>query len=225
MYNLTIMKTRISASILNADFCFLNDQILEVEKAGVEQLHIDIMDGHFVPNISVGPFIIQSCQKASSLPLDTHLMVENPDNYIESCATFGSTGISVHIENNPNIHRTLQLINSYKVKTGIVINPGTPIESIKSVLDLIDLILVMTVNPGFGGQAFIQSQLSKITAIKEMIKSMDKKPIIEVDGGINTQTLPLAYQAGADLFVVGAAIFSNPRGITLSIKELNEALK
>jgi ribulose-phosphate 3-epimerase len=131
----------------------------------------------------------------------------------------------VHIENNPNIHRTLQIISSYKVKTGIVLNPGTPIESIKSVLDSIDLILVMTVNPGFGGQIFIQSQLSKITAIKEIIKPFDRKPIIAVDGGINAQTLPLAYQAGADLFVIGAAIFSNPSGITASIKELNEVLK
>ena len=219
------MNIRISASILNADFCFLNDQISEVEKAGVEQLHIDIMDGHFVPNISVGPFIIQTCRKASSLPLDTHLMVENPDKYIESCANFGSNCISVHIENNPNIHRTIQLIKSFKVKTGIVLNPGTHIESIKSVMDSIDLILVMTVNPGFGGQTFIQSQLSKISAIKNMIQQMDKKPIIEVDGGINAQTLQLANQAGADLFVIGSAIFSNPKGISASIMELNKALK
>jgi ribulose-phosphate 3-epimerase len=219
------MNTRISASILNADFCFLKDQISEVEKAGVEQLHIDIMDGHFVPNISVGPFIVQTCRKASSLPLDTHLMVENPDIYIEPCANFGSSCISVHIENNPNIHRTLQLIKSFKVKTGIVLNPGTPIESIKSIMDSIDLILVMTVNPGYGGQTFIQSQLSKISAIKNMIQQMAKKPIIEVDGGINTQTLPLTYQAGAELFVIGSAIFSNPKGIAASIKDLNEVLK
>jgi ribulose-phosphate 3-epimerase len=219
------MKIRISASILNADFSFLKDQIVEVEKAGVEQLHLDIMDGHFVPNISVGPFIVQTCKKISSLPLDTHLMVENPDKYIEECVKFGSTGISVHIENNSNIHRTLQIIKSFNAKAGIVLNPGTPIESIKSILDLVDLILIMTVNPGFGGQSFIPSQLVKITATKNLIKNMNKKPIIEVDGGINSQTLPLAYQAGADLFVVGTAIFSNPKGITASINEINKSLK
>ena len=219
------MKIRISASILNADFCFLKDQITEVENAGVEQLHLDIMDGHFVPNISVGPFIVQTCRRISSLPLDTHLMVENPDNYIEDCVKFGSTGISVHIENNPNIHRTLQLINSFNVKAGIVLNPGTPIECIKSILDLVDLILIMTVNPGFGGQSFIQSQLPKITAAKEMIKNINKKSIVEVDGGINSHTLPLAHQAGADLFVIGSAIYSNPNGIAASINELNRSLK
>ncbi len=218
------MKPRISASILNADFSFLKGQIKEVEKAGVEQLHLDIMDGHFVPNISVGPFIVETCRSISSLPLDTHLMVENPDNYIEECVKFGSTGISVHIENNHNIHRTLQRIRGFNVITGIVLNPGTPIESIESVLDLVDLILLMTVNPGFGGQSFIQSQLSKIKTAKEMINHLKKKPIIEVDGGINPQTLPLAYQAGADLFVIGSSIFSNPNGISASIIELNESL-
>jgi len=219
------MKTRISASILNSDFIHLKDQIIEVEKAGVEQLHLDIMDGHFVPNISVGPFIIQTCRQITSLPLDTHLMVENPDQYIEECVNNGSTGISVHIENNPNIHRTLQQIRSYKVKTGIVLNPGTPIESIRSVLDLVDLILIMTVNPGFGGQSFINSQLIKIMAAKEMIKNLELKPIIEVDGGINSHSLPLASQAGADLFVIGTAIFSNSNGISAAINELDMSLK
>jgi len=219
------MKIRISASILNANFGFLKDQIIEVEKAGVEQLHLDIMDGHFVPNISVGPFIIQTCRQITSLPLDTHLMVENPDQYIEDCVKNGSTGISVHIENNPNIHRTLQRIRSFNIRAGIVLNPGTSVESIRSILDLVDLILIMTVNPGFGGQSFIESQLNKIMAAREMIGGLKIKPIIEVDGGINLQTLPLAYQAGADLFVIGSAIFSNTKGISGSIDELNEALK
>jgi ribulose-phosphate 3-epimerase len=219
------MGIRISASILNADFCFLKDQINEVEKAGVEQLHLDIMDGHFVPNISIGPFIVQTCRRISSLPLDTHLMVENPENYIEECVKFGSTGISVHIENNPNIHRTLQLINCFNIKAGIVINPGTPIESISSVLDLVDLILIMTVNPGFGGQSFILSQLPKIAAAKAIINNINKNIIVEVDGGINNLTLPLAHQAGADLFVIGSAIYSNPNGVTASINELNSSLK
>jgi len=216
-------KIKISASILNADFGNLERQIKELENAGVEQLHLDIMDGHFVPNISLGPFIIQTCRKITSLPLDTHLMVENPDQYIDDCVNHGSTGISVHIEGNPNIHRTLQRIKDHNVRTGIVLNPGTPVESIQAILELVDLILVMTVNPGFGGQSFIYSQLQKIKAVKGLIK--DKNIIIEVDGGINTQTLPLVHQAGADLFVIGSAIFSNNRGIKDSIAELISTIK
>jgi ribulose-phosphate 3-epimerase len=218
-------KLKFSVSILNADFGNLEKQIKEMEVAGIEQLHLDIMDGHFVPNISVGPFIVQTCRKISNLPLDTHLMVENPDQYIDECVAYGSTGISVHIEGNPNIHRTLQKIKNHKVRTGIALNPGTPVESIYSILDMVDLILVMTVNPGYGGQSFIMSQLAKIKTVRDLIKNQNRSTFIEVDGGINFQTLPLAYQAGANLFVVGSAIFSNSIGITGSIAELNSSLK
>ena len=216
-------KINISASILNADFGNLEKQIGEIEEAGIAQLHLDIMDGHFVPNISVGPFMVQTCRKICSLPLDTHLMVENPDQYIDECAAYGSTGISVHIEGNLNIHRTLQKIKILKLRTGIVINPGTPLESIYSVLDLVDLILIMTVNPGYGGQSFIESQLRKITAASQLVAG--KNIIIEVDGGINTQTLPLVHRAGANLIVVGSAIFTNPRGIKQSILDLQSCIK
>ncbi len=216
-------KINISASILNADFGNLESQIRELEESEVAQLHLDIMDGHFVPNISVGPIMVQTCRKICSLPLDTHLMVENPDQYIDECAAYGSTGISVHIEGNPNIHRTLQKIKKLNLRTGIVINPGTPLESIHSVLDLVDLILIMTVNPGYGGQSFIESQLPKITEASQLVAG--KNIIIEVDGGINTQTLPLVHQAGASLFVVGSAIFTDPRGIMQSILDLLACIK
>jgi ribulose-phosphate 3-epimerase len=216
-------KIKISASILNADFGNLKKQIVELEEVGVEQLHLDIMDGHFVPNISVGPFIIQTCRKISSLPLDTHLMVEDPDQYIDECASYGSTGISVHIEGNPHIHRTLQKIRNLNLRAGIVINPGTPLDSIFSVLDMVDLILIMTVNPGYGGQSFIMSQLTKIQAAFHLVEG--RNIIVEVDGGINSQTLPLVHQAGATLFVVGSAIFTDPRGIKQSIIDLQSFLK
>lgn len=213
----------IAASILNADFGNLKSQIRELEEVGVRQLHLDIMDGHFVPNISVGPFIVQTCRNFCSLSLDVHLMVESPDQFIDECAAYGSTGISVHIEGNPNIHRTLQKIKNLDLRAGIVINPGTPLESIYSVLDLVDLILIMTVNPGYGGQAFIKSQLPKIKAASRLISG--KNIIIEVDGGINSQTLPLVQAAGANLFVVGSAIFTHPRGIKESILEMQKSFK
>lgn len=216
-------NVRISASILNADFGDLKNQIRTLEAAGVEQIHLDIMDGHFVPNISVGPFIIQTCRKITDLPLDTHLMIENPDQYIDECVSNGTDGISVHIEGNPNIHRTLQRIKDQKIRTGIVLNPGTPVESIYSVLDMVDLILIMTVNPGFGGQTFINSQLSKIKAIKKIVGN--KNIIIEVDGGINSETLPLAHQAGANLFVIGSAIFTHPNGIKQAVLDLVSSIK
>jgi ribulose-phosphate 3-epimerase len=219
------MNPRISASILNADFSCLKKQIEEAEKAGIEWIHLDVMDGHFVPNISVGPFIVETCRKITKLPLDIHLMIENPDKYIEQFAMAGSTYISVHIENNPNIHRTLQRIRELNCKPSIVINPGTPVSCINSVFEMVEMILVMTVNPGFGGQSFIANQVDKIKEIKKMINSLEKKPLIEVDGGITAKTLPLVYNAGADIFVIGSAIFSNSLGIAKSIAEINGSIK
>jgi len=220
-----VVSPIISASILNADFSCLRDQIQEVENAGVDWLHLDIMDGNFVPNISMGPFIVETCKKISSLPLDTHLMIANPDKYIEQFAQAGSSMISVHIENNPQINQMLNKIRNLNCKAGIVLNPGTPAERIRSVIDLVDLILVMTVNPGFGGQTFIQNQLKKILKIKQMIEKIDNKPVLEVDGGLSTQTLPNAYHSGANVFVIGSAIFSNKNGIYKSVEELRSCLK
>lgn len=218
------MKPKISASILNADFSFLGNQIAEAVKAGIDWVHLDIMDGHFVPNISFGPFIVETCRKLTTLPLDIHLMIDNPDKYLSIFAKAGSTYISVHIENNPNIHRTLQTIRELRCKPGIAINPGTPASAINSVLNLVDLILVMTVNPGFGSQVFLEDQIEKITQISKMISSSNNKPILEVDGGLSSKTIPIAQRAGAEMFVIGSSIFSDKDGIQKAIEEIHNCL-
>jgi ribulose-phosphate 3-epimerase len=214
------MKTMISASILNADFARLEEQIKAAEKAGVDWIHLDIMDGHFVPNISFGPHIASVCRKITSLPLDTHLMISNPDQFIDAFADSGSDYISVHIENNAHIHRTLQNIHKKGKNAGIVVNPGTPIQAIYPVLDMVKYVLIMTVNPGFGGQSFIESTLPKITELSNKIKQEKLDISIEVDGGINAENLPMVKKAGANIFVVGSYIFKNPLGIDEAVKKL-----
>jgi len=219
------MKPIISASILNADFTCLKQQIAESENAGISWIHLDVMDGHFVPNITIGPFVVEACKKVTNLPLDVHLMIENPEQFVERFAQAGSNYLSVHIENNPHINRLLNNIRELGCKPGIVLNPGTPANSISSILHLVDLILVMTVNPGFGGQTFLFDQLEKIKQVKQMTRNLPASPLIQVDGGITAQTLPLAAEAGADVFVVGSAIFTNPAGIKKGVSDLISSLK
>ena len=219
------MKIKIAASILNADFTHLYDQIKQAESAGIQWIHLDIMDGHFVPNISMGPSVASACRKITNLPIDAHLMIENPGKFINQFANNGANNISIHIENNPHVHLTLQKIHEAGCKSGIVLNPGTPPENISSILNIIDLVLIMTVDPGFGGQKFLTDMLPKIRKVRTMISNA-KLPIhIQVDGGITPTTLPLAYEAGADVFVAGSWIFKNPKGIKKAVEELLESVK
>lgn len=199
---------KIAPSILAADFSKLAEEVKEAEAAGADMIHIDVMDGHFVPNISMGPFIVEAVRKVTSLPLDVHLMIENPDRYIEQFIDAGADYITIHMEASPHIHRTVQEIRRLGAKPGVVINPGTPASSISSIIDYVDMVLVMTVNPGFGGQSFIPGVLPKIREIKQMIIGKELDIDIEVDGGINSETLKLCKDAGANIFVAGSAIFS-----------------
>jgi ribulose-phosphate 3-epimerase len=210
----------ISASILSADFTRLGEQIHEAEQAGVDWIHVDVMDGHFVPNLTMGPFIVEACRRATKLPLDIHLMIESPENLLEAFAHAGATNLTVHVETCPNIHRTLQCIREYGCKAGIVLNPGTPMSLIEPVLHMVDLVLVLSVNPGYSGQEFIPEVLPKVSNIRQALEKINPAAHLEMDGGLNDDTLPLAIQAGANVFVAAHAIFDYPGGIAAGIKQL-----
>jgi ribulose-phosphate 3-epimerase len=213
----------ISASILSADFSRLGEQIHTAEEAGVDWIHIDVMDGHFVPNITMGPFIVEACRKITRLPLDVHLMIENPERYVEAFALAGATRLSVHIEDNSNVYRTLEYVRHLGCQPGIVLNPGTCASSIASVVELIDLVLVMTVNPGYSGQEFIPSQAQKVAEVKQILTEQKSVASIQVDGGITEKTIHLPYRAGARVFVAATSIFKHPDGITAGISSLRKA--
>ena len=200
----------IAPSILSADGGRLAGEIQAVEKAGADWIHVDVMDGQFVPNITMGPAIISSLRKATDLPFDVHLMIRNPENFVQAFADAGADYITVHVEAATHLHRTLDLIRKAGRKTGVSLNPATPLCSVEEVLPEIDLLLVMSVNPGFGGQKFIQSSLAKIKKASEMIASLTKKPLLEVDGGVNLENIAAIAGAGADVLVAGAAVFSTP---------------
>jgi ribulose-phosphate 3-epimerase len=198
---------RIAPSILAADFSRLGEEVAAVTEMGADLIHLDVMDGHFVPNISFGPDIIAAIRKYSNLPFDVHLMVEPVDGYIEAFVAAGSDILTVHAEAGPHIHGTLQKIRASGIKAGVALNPGTPIESLDYLWDQLDLILVMTVNPGFGGQSFIKSQLSKISAIREKINQLGYPVSLSVDGGVNKESGRQAIEAGADILVAGSSVF------------------
>ena len=219
------MDPVIAASILNADFSNLGKSIREAEDAGVNWIHLDVMDGHFVPNISIGPGVAESVKKITRLPIDVHLMITNPDQFIESFFNAGAKHISVHIEGNPHIHKTLSSIRALGANPGIVLNPGTPVGSISEIIHLVDLVLVMGVNPGFGGQKFIPSTVKRIQQIANLVKDIGKPIRIQVDGGINSLTAKSAVDAGADTFVAGTYIFNNPAGIIEAVKELKMVIQ
>ncbi len=199
---------KIAPSILSADFANLGKDILDVEQGGADYIHIDVMDGHFVPNITIGPLIVEAVRPITKLPLDVHLMIENPDAYIVDFARAGADIISVHVEACRHLHRTIQHIKSQGVKAGVVINPATPVESIIPILNDVDLVLLMTVNPGFGGQAFIQDVLPKIKQLASLVKERGLSIDIEVDGGVNPETAKLCVKAGANVLVAGSAIYN-----------------
>lgn len=197
----------IAPSILSADFSCLGQEVSAVEKAGADWIHVDVMDGHFVPNITMGPMVTQAVRRSTSLPVDVHLMIENPDRYIADFAKAGANYISVQVEACPHLHRTLHLIKENGAKAGAVLNPATPLSTITYVLEDMDFVLIMSVNPGFGGQKFIPSALDKIEQVRALIDESGSDILIQVDGGVNANTIADVSAAGADVFVAGSAIF------------------
>lgn len=201
----------IAPSILSANFAKLGEEVAEVEQGGADWLHVDVMDGHFVPNLTFGPLVMGAIAPQTHLPLDVHLMVEKPEDYIPAFAQAGAHMITVHAEACVHLHRVLHLIKEHQVKAGVAINPATPVSAIREVLEDVDMVLVMTVNPGFGGQAFIPGTLRKIREIKDLQRSLGLDHLrIEVDGGISAATAPLVVEAGADVLVAGNAVFGRP---------------
>ncbi|SBO17594.1 ribulose-phosphate 3-epimerase [Carnobacterium divergens] len=214
---------KISPSILSADFANLERDIRIVEEGGADYIHVDVMDGHFVPNITLGPNIVSAIRPVTKLPLDCHLMIENPEKYIEDFAKAGADIITVHVESTPHIHRAIQMIKNAGVKAGVVLNPGTPVTAVEYVLSECDMVLVMTVNPGFGGQSFIPETLKKIEKLKQLKEANHYHYEIEVDGGIVPETAAQCKQAGADVFVAGSYVY-NAEDPQKQIQHLKEAL-
>jgi ribulose-phosphate 3-epimerase len=200
----------IAPSILSADFLKLGDEIQSVEKAGADWIHIDVMDGHFVPNITIGPLIVEAARRITSIPLDVHLMIENPDRYIEDFAKSGADLISVQVEACVHLNRTIQLIKSLGLRAGVVLNPSTPLTAIEWILEDVDFVMIMSVNPGYGGQKFIPNSLERIRALRKMIQDRGLSALIEIDGGVNEKTIKNISDAGVDVFVAGSAIFKSP---------------
>jgi ribulose-phosphate 3-epimerase len=199
----------IAPSILSADFSKLGAEIKSVEDAGADWIHVDVMDGHFVPNITIGPLIVEAARRATSLPLDVHLMIENPERYIADFAKAGADLISVQVEACIHLNRTIQMIKESGLRAGVVLNPSTPLSTIEWVLEDVDFIMIMSVNPGFGGQNFIPNSLDKISALRGMIQNRGLATLIEIDGGVNEKTIKNISDAGADVFVAGSAIFKS----------------
>lgn len=202
-----MQQIMIAPSILSADFARLGEEITAVAAAGADIIHIDVMDGHFVPNITIGPLVVAAVRRITDLPLDVHLMIENADRYLEDFATAGADWITVHVETGHHLHRTIHRIKDLGKKAGAVLNPATPLTSLEQILPDLDLVMLMTVNPGFGGQSFIPDSLAKIRALKKMIDTRGLAVGIEVDGGVSPKTIAAIAEAGANIFVAGSAVF------------------
>ena len=215
---------KIAPSILSADFTRLGEQVAEAEAAGADYIHIDVMDGHFVPNITVGPLVVEAVRRTTRLPLDVHLMIEAPERYIARFAEAGADILTVHVEACPHLHRVVQQIKGLGVKAGVSLNPATPLGSLEEILGGVDLVLVMTVNPGFGGQEFIAGMLSKIRRLRRMLDERGLKCELEVDGGINAETAPEVVAAGANVLVAGQAIFGAEEGVAEAMRRIRESV-
>ena len=216
-------SVKLAPSILAADFARLGDQVAEAERAGADRIHVDVMDGHFVPNISMGTPIIRSLRRVTRLPLEAHLMISNPDFFVEEFARAGADSFMVHWEGNNDLSRTVQLIKALGKRVGVAINPATPAEVLEEIMQDLDQVLVMTVNPGFGHQHFLHTTLPKIGRARRMIDQIKPECDLEVDGGVDVATAPLAVAAGANVLVAGSAIFNDSEGVTDAMKRLRAA--
>ena len=210
----------VAPSILSADFSHLGDDVKALESNGADMIHVDVMDGHFVPNLTIGPPVVAALRPVTRLPLDVHLMIDNPDAFLDEFAAAGSDYITVHVEACTHLHRTLAHIRELGKKPGVALNPATPLSQIDLVLDMVDMVLIMSVNPGFGGQSFIASAVDKIRDLSAILGQRGLDAVIAVDGGINAKTAPLVSQAGAEVLVAGSAVFGHPDGLAAGIAAL-----
>jgi ribulose-phosphate 3-epimerase len=218
-------KIKLAPSILSADFARLGEQVVEATKAGADYIHVDVMDGHFVPNITAGPVIVSAIRPHTSLPLDVHLMIESPEKYIQQFAQAGANIITVHVEVCPHLHRVVESIKELGVKAGVSLNPSTPLTAVDEVLSALDLVLLMSVNPGFGGQQFIEGTVGKIARLRSRLDELGLAAELEVDGGINAEVAPRVAKAGARVLVAGAAVFNKKESVSQALGRIRENLR
>ncbi len=214
----------IAPSILSADFSRLGEEVRACESAGADWIHVDVMDGHFVPNITMGPFIVEACKRITALPLDVHLMIEKPERHLEAFAKAGAGTLTVHVETCPHLHQTLHTIKSLGCKAGVTLNPGTPVGALDAVLAEADLVLVMSVNPGYSGGKFIPESFARVAEIRKRLDALGSSAWLEVDGGINAGNISKMNEAGATAFVAATAVFKHPQGIAAGIKALRDVV-
>jgi len=217
-------RYKIAPSILSADFAQLGAEVSEAEQAGADYIHVDVMDGHFVPNITVGPLVVDAVRGVTSLPVDVHLMIESPEAYVGRFCEAGADILTVHVETCPNLHRTVQQIKELGCRAGVTLNPATPVITLEEVIPYVDLVLVMTVNPGFGGQSYIESMTSKIQRVRAMLDAQNPGAELEVDGGIGPETARQVVEAGATVLVAGSAIFGTEGDVKAAIKRIRDAI-
>jgi len=217
-------KLVLAPSILSADFTRLAEELSACEAAGADWFHIDVMDGHFVPNITMGPFIVETCRRVTQLPLDVHLMIEKPEQHFEAFAKAGASHLTVHVETCPHLHQTLKHIKSLGCAAGVTLNPGTPVGAIEPVLHLADVVLVMSVNPGFSGGKFVPESFARVADVRKRLDALGSSAWLEVDGGVNSETLPKLIESGATAFVAATAVFKYPEGAAEGVKTLKNIM-